>query len=125
MGRKLRPLEGRKILIVEDNFLIAADLAEAVVAAGGEVVGPASSAQMSLWLVDQEDFDIALLDVRLSDGDATEVARILTERRLPFFVVTGYSRERLSGELRAAPYLDKPVCYADLVDMISSRLARS
>lgn len=123
MGRKLLPLEGRRILIVEDDYLTAADMAETVIDAGGEVVGPASSAQMSSWLVDQDDFDVALLDVRLADSDATEVARTLVARDVPFIVVTGYSRDSLSDELHAAPFLGKPVHRKELVAMLADRLA--
>lgn len=125
MGRKLLPLEGRKILIVEDDYVVAADLGQMVVEAGGEVVGPAPSRQMALWLADSEDFDAALLDVRLADDDATEIAKTLTERRVPFIVITAYNREALPEELRGAPYMDKPVLYEELVAILSSRLATS
>ena len=73
-------LERRRILIAEDEALIALELAAAVESAGGEVVGPVASVKEGLQLLDQEDVDAAILDVRLIDRDAAPIATLLLER---------------------------------------------
>jgi DNA-binding NtrC family response regulator len=118
MRRQSLPLARCRILIVEDEFIIAADLEQLIEGAGGIVVGPASSRAVALWLAHTEEFDIALLDVRLNDGTAADVARLFTARRLPFVVVTGYDRVTLSSDLVAAPYMQKPIAREDLVAVV-------
>ena len=61
------------VLIVEDNFLIAISLAEAVQDAGGTVVGPASTTTEALSLLDQHQVRAAILDVDLADRDVEPV----------------------------------------------------
>jgi DNA-binding response OmpR family regulator len=82
------PLQGSQILIIEDDYLIAADLRQLVEEAGGTVTAQiARHAQADL----SADFvvDAAVLDVQLADGFAGPIARQLQERHIPFVVVTG------------------------------------
>jgi DNA-binding LytR/AlgR family response regulator len=103
-------LAGLRVLIVEDEFLLAMEL-ETLVECGGCIpVGPASSVGQALALIDGEEPDIALLDVNLKGQRATPVAAALQQRGVPYVLITGYSDAQLSEpELRAAPRLDKPV----------------
>jgi DNA-binding NtrC family response regulator len=72
----------RRILVADDEVLIASDLAAAVEEAGGEVVGPVASVREGLTLVASEVVHAAILDVRLLDRDVSPLAELLLERGL-------------------------------------------
>jgi len=109
----------KKVLIVEDSFLIAESLAQTVATIGLDVVGRVNTADAALRKIDEAAPDCVLLDVQLRDGDATNVADALSERDVPFVVVTGYHRDTLPPVLRKAPYVAKPFKEAELIDAVS------
>jgi DNA-binding LytR/AlgR family response regulator len=101
---------GLRVLIVEDEFLLAMELESLVAVGGCTTLGPASSVRQALALIDGEQPDIALLDVNLKGERATPVAAALRDRGVPYVLITGYSDAQLSEpELCRAPRLDKPV----------------
>jgi two-component SAPR family response regulator len=101
---------GRRILIVEDEFLLAMELEMLLHQRGCVVLGPVSSVGHALALLDGEPPDAALLDVNLKGERATPIAAALIALGVPFVLITGYSRPQLSEpELREAPRIDKPV----------------
>jgi two-component SAPR family response regulator len=103
-------LAGLRILIVEDEFLLAMELETLLHQRGCTVLGPVSSVGQALSVLDDEQLDLALLDVNLKGERATPVAAALQARGVPFVLITGYSGVQLSEpELRAAPRIDKPV----------------
>jgi DNA-binding LytR/AlgR family response regulator len=105
-------LAGRRILIVEDEFLLAMELELLLQERGSVVLGPVSSVDRALALLDSEPPppDVALLDVNLKGERATRIAVALMARAVPFVLITGYSRPQLSEpELHHAPRVDKPV----------------
>ena len=108
MARARSLLAGKKVLIVEDNYLIAEELRHLVQRAQGLVARTVSSAAQALQALADEQFDGVLLDVQLQDGSSIEVAKTLEQRGIPFVVVTGYGRDWLDPPLRTAPYLAKP-----------------
>ncbi|WP_430910229.1 response regulator [Methylobacterium sp. sgz302541] len=81
-------LLGKRILIVEDESLIAMELADIVERAGGTVVGPVRTNRDALRLADDRPVSAALLDMNLADGDATPIARRLLDRGVPMVVCT-------------------------------------
>lgn len=98
-------LDGLPILIVEDQPLVALDLAEIVESFGGRVVGPIASVAEALVRVGQEQVAGAILDANLIDRDVTPLAIDLIERGTPFVVYTGTG---LPDELAQA-YPDLPI----------------
>ena len=117
-------LAGRRILIVEDEFLLAMELETLVEGGGCTAVGLASSVGQALALIDGEPPDVALLDVNLKGERATPIAAALMARGVPFVLITGYSRPQLSEpELRDAPRIDKPVSSRALCRAMSEALA--
>lgn len=103
-------LAGRRILIVEDEFLLAMELEALLEQRGCMVLGPVSSVGQALVLLDGEQPELALLDVNLKGERATPLAAALRERGVPFVLITGYGGAQLSEpELRDAPRVDKPV----------------
>jgi DNA-binding response OmpR family regulator len=73
-------LSRRRILVAEDEVIIAAELAAAIAEAGGQVVGPVASVSEALALLERETVHAAILDVRLVDGDVSPIAELLLQR---------------------------------------------
>jgi two-component SAPR family response regulator len=108
-------LAGHRVLVVEDEFLLAMELEALLERNGCEVLGPASTVEWALALIVHDRPDLALLDVNLKGLRATPVAAALRERGVPFVLITGYSRLQLTEpELHAAPRIDKPLTCGDL-----------
>ena len=108
-------LEGKTILIAEDEMLVAMELESMLEALGCTILGPAKSAKRALALLDREGADAALLDLNLLGSYDASLAKRLLERGIPFAVVTGYSAEALKApELRNAPYVNKPATRATI-----------
>jgi two-component SAPR family response regulator len=101
---------GRRVLVVEDEFVIALDLQLALYRLGCEVLGPVASVAESLVLLRHERPDAAVLDINLRDGLVTPVAEQLIVMGVPFVLVTARDTRHLTdGPLRDAPTLGKPV----------------
>ncbi len=117
-------LAGRRILVVEDEFLIALDLEDALGELGCEIVGPAATVSDAMQLVEAKPPDAAVLDVRLVDGSTAPIALELRRRGVPFLVLTGYERQQV-GEpvLRDSPMLAKPLQRGALRGMLRQLLA--
>ncbi|KAB1073065.1 response regulator [Methylobacterium planeticum] len=81
-------LSGRRILIVEDESLIAMELMDIVEDANGRVVGPARSNRDAIRLIEGAPIDAALLDLNLADGEATPTAERLKAAGVPILVCT-------------------------------------
>jgi len=97
-----------RVLIVEDEVLVAMDLAGVLQRHGYVVVGLAGSVTEALALVRKEEFDIALLDVNLGSKTVEPVANRLAERAIPFGLVTAYPSHILPQSLRRRPCITKP-----------------
>lgn len=115
-----RPLRGARVLVVEDEFLIASLLADALERLGASVVGPASSVAQALGLAG-EPLALALLDVNLKGTRVFPVADALRARRVPMIFVTGYDAT-LPGPYAAAPRLTKPVRLDTLRRIVTASL---
>jgi DNA-binding LytR/AlgR family response regulator len=118
-------LKGRRILVVEDEYLVAADLTASLEALGAEVVGPAASVNQALSLVENHGgrLDGAVLDINLKDERVYPVADVLTARGVPFVFTTGYDAISLPASYASAPRCEKPVDKARLVRWLSTRAA--
>jgi CheY-like chemotaxis protein len=103
-----RTLEGKRILVIEDEPLVSMDIESNLTNAGCEIVGPAATLDRAKSLVESEDFDAALVDVNLKGQPVDELATLLTKKNRPFAFVTGYGREALPSGFRGAVILGKP-----------------
>ncbi len=118
------PLCGRRVLVVEDEALVAMMLEDAVIEAGGEVVGPAGTLREALLLAgDGQKLDAATLDLNLGGSDSSPVAQMLASRRVPFVVVSGYVGNGQTAALAAARVLAKPFSMAELIDALAAAVA--
>ncbi|WP_441698498.1 helix-turn-helix domain-containing protein [Inquilinus sp. YAF38] len=110
LDRGPKPMErtARRILVVEDDQLLALQMQAILRSLGFEVLGPAGSLETGLRLAEAGDVDAAVLDVRLDQGQRVfPVAQTLQRRSIPFSFMTGYSDPEL--DRFQAPVLRKPV----------------
>ncbi len=113
-----------RILIVEDEPLIALELEQALIATGFSVVGPVGTVGGALKLIETEQVDAALLDANLAGHPVDEVAAALTRANIPFAFATGHDREGLPQSFASAPILRKPFNSAEVVAMVSDIMRR-
>jgi DNA-binding LytR/AlgR family response regulator len=110
IGEPDRPLDGLKLLLVEDEALVAMELEDLIIRLGGEVVGPFGRVDDALNALQLERVDGAVLDVRL-DGDTTfKIADVLLQAANPFLFVTG-AVDSIPEKYRHSPRLQKPFDY--------------
>jgi PAS domain S-box-containing protein len=99
----------RRVLLVEDEALVAMMIQECLTEYGHSVVGPIGRAAEALAAAKQGEFDAAILDINLSDGMAYPVAEILSQRGVPFAFVTGYEADTVDERFSKVPVLQKPI----------------
>jgi ActR/RegA family two-component response regulator len=118
-------LKGRCLLVVEDEYLIAADLAASLESLGVEVIGPAASVKEALSLLETNvgRLDGAVLDINLQNEPVFPVAGVLTARGVPYLFTTGYDAVALPNSYASAPRCEKPIDKAQLVRWLSSNIA--
>lgn len=103
-------LAGRRVLLVEDEYLIVGDLVRAFEAAGVVVLGPAASVRAALRLVaDTPRIDGAVLDINLRGEMVYPVVDALRDRRVPFVFATGYDEAVIPAPYADAIRCEKPV----------------
>ena len=103
-------LQGRRILVVEDEYMMADDLQYDLEKMGAEVIGPVPSVADALRLLATEEaIDGAILDVNLRGEKAYPVADVLRERSIPFVLATGYEQWALPEAYKDVPRCEKPV----------------
>lgn len=95
------------ILVVEDEMMLMMTLEDALTDAGYTYV-TASRIKKAIALAEGEAIDCAILDVNVAGEDVYPVAKILSRRRIPFILSTGYGRNTLPAEYRERPVLAKP-----------------
>jgi DNA-binding response OmpR family regulator len=117
-------LAGRRILLVEDDPIIALDIKTMLEDAGAIVSGPAADLTTAFRLAEQHAHDAAVLDVRLERDDTLPLATILLERRLPFLFQTSDAR-LVTGLFPGVPILRKPFRPEHLVASLAELLAKS
>jgi CheY-like chemotaxis protein len=116
-------LEGLRVLVVEDEFLVATLIEDMLTSAGCVVAGPIPRLAEALDAVHGGTFDAAVLDVNLAGDRIDPVADVLSRRNVPFVFVTGYTTGGLPVVHAERPRLCKPFKMADLLDMVASVVA--
>jgi DNA-binding response OmpR family regulator len=115
-------LEGARVLVVEDEYLVAALIEQILESAGCIVMGPIPRVPEALDAVNDDDYDAAVLDVNLAGERINPVAEALSERDVPFMFVTGYGANALPREYAERPHIGKPFRIAELLGVLSSIL---
>lgn len=115
---------GRRILVVEDEYMIADMISTMVEDLGYEVVGPVATIPEAITAIAGEKLDVVLLDANLDGVSSAPVAAELAARGLPFVVVTGYgSLDLTSADLQSAPRMNKPFTAAALAAILAKTAA--
>lgn len=119
-----RALRGRRILVVEDEYFLADELARGLAGAEAEVVGPIATAQGALDLLEgPAPPDAAILDVNLAGEDVYPVADALLALGVPFLFTTGYDQATILGRHASVRRLEKPVDTATVLRALDLILA--
>lgn len=100
-------LAGRRVLVVEDEPIIAMALEDMLTELGCEVVGPASNLVEAQALAEREAIDVAMLDINVNSARSYVIADELRRRSVPFAFATGYGEEGIEAA-ETAPVLQKP-----------------
>lgn len=98
-----------KVLIVEDEALVAMDLAAQIEDMGHKVVGPANNLETALKIAGYEAIDFALLDINLRGNPSIPVARLLQDRGVPFAFLTGYNDPKIGDGFGETEIIPKPI----------------
>jgi two-component SAPR family response regulator len=113
----------RRVLVVDDEFLIAMDIEMMLSDMGMQVVGPATTLKAALELAETETIDCAILDVDLGDGDfVTPVVNTLIARQIPFALATGYISWSGEVPLANAIRVPKPFTVEQMQEAVQSIL---
>jgi CheY-like chemotaxis protein len=117
-------LQGRRVLVVEDEAVEALMLEDLLAQLGCIVVGPAATAESALTLIEREAIDCAVLDIKLVDGQVFPVADTLAARGVPFVFATAYPADALGARYAGAPHIEKVYDREELLGAVALVLAR-
>jgi DNA-binding response OmpR family regulator len=118
-------MSGARVLLVEDEALVALMVEDMLEELGLKVVASAAHVKRACELATATSFDLALLDVNLAGERVFPVARIVRERRIPILFSTGYGTPSLDEEFRDAPTIGKPFSADQLNEKLRAILSRS
>ena len=112
-------LEGRRILVVEDDYMIAQDVADRLEREGADVIGPAPSVAAGLQLIEKGGVDAAILDVNLGQKNSFPIAQELQARGVPFLFSTGYNSADIPSEWQHVAVSMKPLRIVDVTKLLA------
>ena len=115
--------EARRILVVEDEPLVAMNLEDMLTGLGHIVTATATRIDKALSLVEVSEFNLAVLDINLAGSNTFQVAAILRRRGIPFIFTSGYGVDGLIDGYRGEYLLTKPFSVRQLELMIARVLS--
>src|SRR3712207_5670272 len=115
----------RRVLIVEDEYFLADDMAQVLRKYGAQVVGPVPSSEKALALLAEEPVDAAILDINLKGQMVFPVADALREQGVPFVFATGYDESAVPEAYKDVPRWEKPFRPNDLAKALPGLVQNS
>lgn len=112
-----------RVLIAEDNALIALDLEELVRSCACRAAGPVATAQEALAILEQQTVDVALVDYLLADGPADPLTSVLNARGIPFALCTGAGEANSDDKYSHTAIVSKPFTQLDILHTINTLVA--
>ena len=117
-------LTGQSVLVIEDDYYLAADTTAALRGAGAEVLGPCPREEDALQLLETAAPTAAIVDLNLGGGGPRfEIAMVLKGKGIPFLFLTGYDPDVIPQDLADVVRLQKPVTLREVVEAVSRRTA--
>jgi DNA-binding response OmpR family regulator len=116
------PLAGLRVMVVEDELLVAMLIEDALADENCVLVGPFSSVGDALEAARREPLDLAVLDVNLRGEKVYPVAEALTRRGVPFLLLSGYGKDAAPAEHPEWPACSKPFSPDLLIEMLADRV---
>lgn len=110
-----------RILIVEDEYYVADDVARALEERGATVVGPVATIEEAERAVGEETLDGAILDMNLRGEMAFPIAERLQSRGIPFVIASGYHQNSLPERFADVPRVEKPFDTDQIVAALAAR----
>lgn len=121
-----KPLRGARLLIVEDEVIIAMELQSTFEDQGADVIGPAYTLAAGVELAVHDDISAAVLDLRLGRDAVSPVARALAARNIPFLFYTGQPpSDPILAEWPEVTAIAKPASVSRLVDAVTRLLEQN
>ncbi len=114
-----------RVIVVEDEPLIALDIEQAVLEAECAVVGMAHTLKDALVMIDAVPCDGVVLDANLCGETAAPLVERLQTKRVPYVVVSGYTRDQLGFVDEKAPLVGKPFAFEELTISIRNHLVKA
>jgi CheY-like chemotaxis protein len=107
-GASTADLSGRRILVIEDSPVVGPFTADILGDLGCEVVGPAPNIATARELIEEQDFDAALVDVHIRGERVFGLCEMLDAKDVPFILTSGYADWQMPEKLQDRPRLQKP-----------------
>ena len=117
----MESLAGRRVLVVEDEYFIADDLARALTGAGAIILGPFASHEEALALIETDQPDLTILDINLGGRATFVVADELARRDLPFIFASGYDASLIPTRHAHRPLWQKPYEVTAILEALAKR----
>jgi len=112
-------LSGRRVLVVEDEMLVLMMIEDMLADLGCKSATSAATVDKALALINEQVFDVAMLDMNLNGNDSHVVAEALAARGIPFFYSTGNTSRNLRDGYSDRPVLKKPFKYEELAAILT------
>lgn len=109
-----------RVLVVEDEFIIADEIASIVESLGHSVAGPAGTVDEATAIIADETLDFAIIDANLRGRSSAELSTLLTENNVRFCVCTGYRLDDIHAAFGDIPVVQKPVRERALASVLES-----
>ncbi len=113
-AERLKQPSGLRVLLVEDEMMVALLVESMLIDLGHEVIGPVGRLDRAVAMAEREIIDFAIIDVNINGGKAYPVAAALSARGIPFIFATGYGRAGLAAPFQDRPALQKPYRFEDM-----------
>lgn len=124
MDKRASSLCNRRVLIVEDEYLLADDLRLRLGDAHAIVIGPVANVAAAIELIQSEDHvDGAIIDVNLAGEKSFPVADLLLERRVPFVFTTGYDSSEIPVRFGSVVRCEKPMSLGKVMQTLEKLLS--
>jgi DNA-binding NtrC family response regulator len=111
-------LDGKRVLVVEDEYYIADDLRRILEAVGAKIVGPLSTVARAHRALDDDRFDCAVIDLNLHGESALPIADRLQEAGKSFAIATGYGSGSIPDRFKDVPRVEKPFNPPALLELV-------